>query len=141
MVGWHTGTSINPMLRAAHLAADHHQHAVVLVVPWVTPEQQSLLYPAGLSFSSHEQQAEYILKGEHCVHVAVAQAAISNCSDSMVTGSQMCRSCSSVAFQQCQRHSQEAACQMDAAVLHHHMSTRRPSQGANSHCICTELLR
>eukprot|EP00775_Hariotina_reticulata_P003919 gene3919-4173_t len=50
------------MLRAAHLAADHHQHTVVLVVPWVTPEQQPLIYPAGLTFSSHEQQAEYILK-------------------------------------------------------------------------------
>eukprot|EP00882_Tetradesmus_deserticola_P026687 GHRQ01029466.1.p2 GENE.GHRQ01029466.1~~GHRQ01029466.1.p2 ORF type:complete len:128 (+),score=28.87 GHRQ01029466.1:131-514(+) len=60
---WRTGTSINPMLRAAQLAADA-SHTVVLVVPWVGAEQQALIYPAGLTFDSHQQQADYILQGE-----------------------------------------------------------------------------
>lgn len=57
------GTSINPMLRAAHLAADP-QRKVMLVVPWLTAEEQARIYPAGLTFSTQEEHAEYILNGE-----------------------------------------------------------------------------
>lgn len=55
---------MNPMLRAAHLAAGDATRTVLLVVPWVEPEQQALIYPPGLTFETREQQAEYILKGE-----------------------------------------------------------------------------
>lgn len=58
---WRTGTSMNPMLRAAHLAADPTRK-VLLVVPWVEPEQQALIFPPGVTFETREQQAEFILK-------------------------------------------------------------------------------
>lgn len=57
------GTSVNPMLRAAHLSTDS-SHKVMLVVPWLVPDQQQLLYPAGLTFATPEEHAEYIVKGE-----------------------------------------------------------------------------
>lgn len=60
----HAGTSINPMLRVAHLAADP-QRRVALVVPWVVPEQQPLIYPAGVTFTCKEEQAEFILQGKN----------------------------------------------------------------------------
>lgn len=50
------------MLRAAQLAADGSRQ-VLLVVPWVAAEQQPLLYPPGVTFSSHQEQADYILEG------------------------------------------------------------------------------
>ncbi|WIA36591.1 hypothetical protein OEZ86_007880 [Tetradesmus obliquus] len=58
---WRTGTSINPMLRAAQLSAEPSR-SVLLMVPWVSAEQQPLIYPEGLTFSSHAEQAEYILQ-------------------------------------------------------------------------------
>lgn len=51
------------MLRAAHLAAEQ-QRKVMLVVPWLAPEEQARIHPAGLTFSSQQEQAEYILEGE-----------------------------------------------------------------------------
>jgi hypothetical protein len=51
------------MLRAAQLSADASR-TVLLLVPWVSAEQQPLIYPAGLTFSSHQEQADYILQGE-----------------------------------------------------------------------------
>jgi hypothetical protein len=67
------------MLRAAQLAADASR-SVLLLVPWVGAEQQPLIYPAGLTFSSHQEQAEYILTGEcvvwaECVAVATQKQA------------------------------------------------------------------
>jgi hypothetical protein len=56
---------MNPMLRAAHLADGDATRKVLLVVPWVDVEQQVLIYPKGVTFETREQQAEYILKGEH----------------------------------------------------------------------------
>lgn len=66
------------MLRAAHLAGGAStdttatttastssvSRKVLLVVPWVEPEQQALIYPHGLTFETRQQQAEYILKGK-----------------------------------------------------------------------------
>eukprot|EP00879_Flechtneria_rotunda_P025238 GHRR01026809.1.p1 GENE.GHRR01026809.1~~GHRR01026809.1.p1 ORF type:complete len:472 (+),score=154.55 GHRR01026809.1:87-1502(+) len=59
---WRTGTSINPMLRAAHLAAGDLTRKVILVVPFVPLDQQPLIYPEGVTFATHEEQAEYILQ-------------------------------------------------------------------------------
>lgn len=56
------GTSMNPMLRAAHLAADP-KRKVLLVVPWVELDQQVLIYPKGVTFETKQQQADYILNG------------------------------------------------------------------------------
>lgn len=40
---------------------------MLLVVPWVEPEQQALIFPPGVTFQTREQQAEYILKGDRGV--------------------------------------------------------------------------
>ena len=47
---WMTGTSINPLLRAAYLAKKGFP--VSLVLPWLRVEQQAKLFPAGLTFES-----------------------------------------------------------------------------------------
>ena len=60
---WRTGTSVNPMLRAAHLAARDKTHKVLLVVPWLPPEEQPALYPPGIVFATREEQAAYIREG------------------------------------------------------------------------------
>eukprot|EP00878_Enallax_costatus_P018725 GHUV01019729.1.p1 GENE.GHUV01019729.1~~GHUV01019729.1.p1 ORF type:complete len:327 (+),score=66.40 GHUV01019729.1:368-1348(+) len=57
---WRTGTSINPMLRAAHLSSDPHRK-VMLVVPWIAPEDQGQIYPTGVTFNTQQEQADYIL--------------------------------------------------------------------------------
>lgn len=54
------------MLRAAQLSAEPSR-SVLLMVPWVSAEQQPLIYPEGLTFSSHAEQAEYILQGARAV--------------------------------------------------------------------------
>ncbi len=38
-----------------------HCPQVLLVVPWLEPEEQELLYPKGMVFKTKEEQAEYIL--------------------------------------------------------------------------------
>jgi digalactosyldiacylglycerol synthase len=53
-----TGTSINPLLRAAHLS--DKGFPVCLVMPWLLPEQQPKLFPAGLTFDTPAEQAEWI---------------------------------------------------------------------------------
>ena len=55
---WMTGTSINPLLRAAHLAKKGF--AVNLVLPWVPPEQQEVIFPEGLRFEKPVQQEQYV---------------------------------------------------------------------------------
>lgn len=40
-----------------------HTRQVLLVVPWLPPEEQPRLYPAGQVFQTQEEQAEYILAG------------------------------------------------------------------------------
>ena len=55
---WMTGTSINPLLRAAHLATAGYP--TTLVLPWLEPEQQPTLFPEGLTFASPGDQASWV---------------------------------------------------------------------------------
>ena len=55
---WMTGTSVNPLLRAAHLAAKGY--ATTLVLPWLLPSQQPKLFPESLTFVEPAQQEEWI---------------------------------------------------------------------------------
>ena len=57
---WMTGTSVNPLLRAAYLAKAGKR--VTLMVPWVHPLDQKLIFPAGLAFDTPLQQEEHIRK-------------------------------------------------------------------------------
>jgi digalactosyldiacylglycerol synthase len=56
---WMTGTSINPLFRAAYLARSAKQK-VTLVVPWLTKSEQELVYPNNMTFNSPEEQETYI---------------------------------------------------------------------------------
>lgn len=73
------GTSMNPMLRAAHLAHGDATRKVLLVVPWVDLDQQTLIYPHGMSFETRELQAEYILKGRDHKDTCHSTAADGRC--------------------------------------------------------------
>jgi len=53
-----TGTSINPLLRAANLAQKGFN--VTLVLPWLPPEEQHTVFPAGLRFERPVQQEQYV---------------------------------------------------------------------------------
>lgn len=56
-----TGTSVNPLLRAAFLANDtSRKRKVTLVVPWVARQDQHTLFPKGVEFDTPEQQEQYI---------------------------------------------------------------------------------
>jgi len=59
---WMTGTSVNPLLRAAHLTVDRDEGAVTLMVPWVELEDQRRLFPNNITFASQEEQRRYVLK-------------------------------------------------------------------------------
>ena len=54
---WMTGTSINPLLRAAHLSAKGYN--VTLMLPWLSPAEQPTLFPQGLVFDRPAQQEAY----------------------------------------------------------------------------------
>jgi digalactosyldiacylglycerol synthase len=56
---WMTGTSVNPLLRAAHLAKAGYNNTLYL--PWlVDVTQQDLLFPKGLRFRTPKQQEQYV---------------------------------------------------------------------------------
>lgn len=55
---WMTGTSINPLFRAAQLASAGHR--VTLFFPWVGADQQGQVFPLGLRFASPEEQLAWI---------------------------------------------------------------------------------
>ena len=53
-----TGTSINPLLRAAYLSKAGYD--ITLLVPWLEEEQQSILFPGDLTFNRSALQEQYI---------------------------------------------------------------------------------
>ncbi|KAG5187025.1 hypothetical protein JKP88DRAFT_353820 [Tribonema minus] len=57
---WMTGTSVNPLLRAAFLARGRPKGKVTLVVPWLDVEDQAKVYPNGKRFETEQQQDEYV---------------------------------------------------------------------------------
>uniref|UniRef100_A0A0G4HM89 digalactosyldiacylglycerol synthase n=1 Tax=Chromera velia CCMP2878 TaxID=1169474 RepID=A0A0G4HM89_9ALVE len=59
---WMTGTAVNPLLRAAFLTRGRKKGQVSLLVPWLEKhQQQSKVYPKGVTFDSQEEQREFIL--------------------------------------------------------------------------------
>lgn len=59
---WMTGTSVNPLLRAAYLAKDRPPGMVTLMVPWINEEDQNIAYPAGIRFNNPDEQEAYVRK-------------------------------------------------------------------------------
>jgi hypothetical protein len=57
---WLTGTAVNPLLRAAYLAASEPRRKVTLVLPWLSPADQARVFPANVQFETPEQQEEYV---------------------------------------------------------------------------------
>ncbi|KAL3142707.1 hypothetical protein ABBQ38_003008 [Trebouxia sp. C0009 RCD-2024] len=68
---WMTGTSVNPLLRAAYLSrnpAESGEEAVAprpkvtLMIPWLAKSDQKAVFPKGVIFNSPEEQEEYVRK-------------------------------------------------------------------------------
>eukprot|EP00798_Chlamydomonas_sp_ICE-L_P023527 gene23527-9050_t len=54
---WMTGTSINPLLRAAYLAADGSRK-VTLVIPWISKTDQACVFPPNIELDTPQQQED-----------------------------------------------------------------------------------
>jgi hypothetical protein len=57
---WLTGTSVNPLLRAAYLAKDRPKGRITLMVPWLELEDQNIAFPPGVRFKNPSEQREYV---------------------------------------------------------------------------------
>lgn len=56
---WLTGTSVNPLFRAAYLAKDGERN-VTLVIPWLKLEDQEHVYSNKITFDSPSEQETYV---------------------------------------------------------------------------------
>lgn len=56
---WLTGTSVNPLFRAAYLAKDG-ERKVTLVIPWLKLEDQEHVYSNKITFDSPSEQETYV---------------------------------------------------------------------------------
>lgn len=59
---WLTGTSVNPLLRAAYLAKDRPAGKVTLMVPWLNNDEQEIAFPPGLRFKHPDDQKAYVVR-------------------------------------------------------------------------------
>jgi len=59
---WMTGTSINPLLRAAHLAKNRPDGTVHLMVPWLNKDEQHIAFGRNIHFNHPDEQREYVKK-------------------------------------------------------------------------------
>jgi digalactosyldiacylglycerol synthase len=57
---WLTGTSVNPLLRAAYLAKDRPPGRVTLMVPWLKKEEQDIAFPPKLRFDHPNDQMKFV---------------------------------------------------------------------------------
>ncbi|KAJ4744492.1 hypothetical protein LUZ62_012190 [Rhynchospora pubera] len=58
---WMTGTSVNPLFRAAYLVGHGHgDREVTLVIPWLSLSDQVLVYPNGVTFDSPPEQESFV---------------------------------------------------------------------------------
>ena len=55
---WMTGTAVNPLLRAAYLAKAGKR--VTLMVPWLHPVEQAMIFPEGMRFERPEEQKAHM---------------------------------------------------------------------------------